>query len=129
MKEHKSKRTHGAGDNGGDYRGAEQSKDTAQFVEFEWRAMEPLDEPRNNEWSTSIGGDKKRGAGKITIAEQIGCESGCDHADDDRPSYGRAERDQEPGGRARRGPEHRHPIRLVEQSEAEARCEKKNDRD
>ena len=61
---------------------------------IKWRAAKSLDKPRNNEWSTGIGDDKKRGAGKITIAEQIACESGNDHPDNDRPPHRRAERDQ-----------------------------------
>ena len=97
-------------------------------IEFKWRAV-PLDEPRNDKGSTSIGCGKKRSAGNIAIAEQIGCESGGDHTDDDRPSHDRAERDQEAGGDARCGPKHRDAVRLVEQRKAQASCEEIDDRD
>ena len=49
MKERKSKRAHEAADNGCNYRGAEQSKDTAQLIEFKWCAIESLDEPCSND--------------------------------------------------------------------------------
>ena len=129
MKERKSNRAHEAADNGCNYRGAEQSKDTAQLIEFKWCAIESLDEPCCNDRTTGIGHGKSRRAGKITIAEQIGRESGNDHADDDRPPYGRTERYQESGSYARCRPEHRDAVGLVEQSEAETRCEEKNNRD
>ena len=129
MKERKSNRAHEAADNGCNYRGAEQSKDTAQLIEFKWCAIESLDEPCSNDRTTGIGHGKNRSAGKITIAEQIGRESGSDHADDDRPPYGRTERYQESGSYARCRPEHRDAVGLVEQSEAETRCEEKNNRD
>ena len=129
MKERKSNRAHEAADNGCNYRGAEQSKDTAQLIEFKWCAIESLNEPCSNDRATGIGHGKSRSAGKITIAEQIGRESGSDHADDDRPPYGRTERYQESGSYARCRPEHRDAVGLVEQSEAETRCEEKNNRD
>ena len=129
MKECKSNRAHEAADNGCNYRGAEQSKDTAQLIEFKRCAIESLDEPCSNDRATGIGHGKSRSAGKITITEQIGRESGNDHADDDRPPYGRTERYQESGSYARCRPEHRDAVGLVEQSEAETRCEEKNNRD
>jgi hypothetical protein len=129
MKERKSKRAHEAADNGCNYRGADQSKDTAQLIEFKRCAIESLNEPCSNDRATGIGHSKSRSAGKITITEQIGRESGNDHADDDRPPYGRTERYQESGSYARCRPEHRDAVGLVEQSEAKARCEEKNDRD
>ena len=129
MKERKSNRAHEAADNGCNYRGAEQSKDTAQLIEFKWCAIESLDEPCSNDRATGIGHGKSRSAGKITITEQIGRESGSDHADYDRPPYGRTERYQESGSYARCRPEHRDAVGLVEQSEAKARCEEKNNRD
>ena len=128
MEERKSNRAHEAADNGCNYRGAEQSKDTAQLIEFKWCAIESLDEPCSNDRATGIGHGKSRSAGKIAIAEQIGRESGSDHADDDRPPYGRTECYQESGSYARCRPEHRDAVGLVEQSEAKARCEEKNDR-
>jgi hypothetical protein len=129
MKKRKSNRAHETAYNGCNYRGAEQSKDTAQLIEFKWRAIESLDEPCSNDRTTGIGHGKSRRAGKITIAEQIGRESGSDHADDDRPSYGRTERYQESGSYTRCRPEHRDAVGLVEQSEAKARREEKNNRD
>jgi hypothetical protein len=129
MKERKSNRAHEAADNGCNYHGAEQSKDTAQLIEFKWCAIESLDKPCSNDRTTGIGHGKSRRTGKITIAEQIGRESGSDHADYDRPPYGRTERYQESGSYARCRPEHRDAVGLVEQSEAKARCEKKNDPD
>ena len=129
MKERKSNRAHEAADNGCNYRGAEQSKDTAQLIEFKWCAIESLNEPCSNDRTTGIGHGKSRSAGKITITEQIGRESGGDHADDDRPPYRGTECYQESGSYARCRPEHRDAVGLVEQSEAEARCEEKNDRD
>ena len=57
--------------------------------------LESLDQPRNNKGATRIGHGKKCRAGKIAIAHQIGCESGGDHAGDDRQPYGRTERHQE----------------------------------
>ncbi len=36
MKERKSNRAHEAADSGCNYRGDEQSKDTAQLIEFKW---------------------------------------------------------------------------------------------
>ena len=104
-------------------------KTRLQLIEFKWRAAESLEQPCDYEGSNRIGRGKNRRAGKVTIAEQIACESGSDHTDDNRPPHGRAERDHESGGHARCGPEHRDPIRLVEQSEAKARCEEKTDRD
>ena len=91
--------------------------------------METLDEPCDNEGASGIGHSKNRSAGKIAIAEQVGCESGGDHADDDRPAHGRAERDQQAGGNARCRPEHRDAVSLVEQGEAKTRCEEISDRD
>ena len=129
MKERKSNRAHEAADNGCNYRGAEQSKDTAQLIEFKRCAIKSLNEPCSNDRATGIGHSKSRSAGKITITEQIGRESGNDHADDDRPPYGRTERYQESGSYARCRPEHRDAVGLVEQSEAETRCEEKNNRD
>ena len=129
MKERKSNRAHEAADNGCNYRGAEQSKDTAQLIEFKRCAIESLDEPCSNDRTTGIGHGKSRSAGKITIAEQIGRESGSDHADDDRPPHGRTERHQDTGGDARSRPEHRDAVRLVDQSEAKTRSEKEKDRD
>ena len=129
MKERKSNRAHEAADNGRNYRGAEQSKDTAQLIEFKRCAIKPLNEPCSNDRATGIGHSKSHSAGKITITEQIGRESGNDHANDDRPPYGRTERYQESGSYARCRPEHRDAVGLVEQSEAEARCEEKNNRD
>ena len=129
MKEHKSKRAHETADNGCNYRGAEQSKDTTQLIEFKWCALESLDQPCSNEGAARIGHGKKCRAGKIAIAEQIGCESGGDHADDDRQPYGRTERHQESRGYARSRPEHRDAVRLVEQRQAKTRGEEENDRD
>src|SRR5258705_5218662 len=129
MKERKSKRAHKAADNGCNYRAADISKDTGQLIEFKWCPIESLDEPCSNDRATGIGHGKNRSARKITIAEQIGRESGSDHADDDRPPYGRTECYQESGSNARCRPEHRDAVGLVEQSEAKACCEEKNDRD
>ena len=129
MKERKSNRAHETADDGCNYRGAEQSKDAAQLIELKWCAIESQNEPCSNDRATGIGHGKSRTAGKITIAEQIGRESGSDHADDDRPPYGRTERYQESGSYARCRPEHRDAVGLVEQSEAETRCEEKNNRD
>ena len=84
MKERKSNRAHEAADNGCNYRGAEQSKDTAQLIEFKWCAIESLDEPCSNDRTTGIGHGESRRAGKITIAEQIGRESGSYHANYDQ---------------------------------------------
>ena len=89
MKERKSKRAYEAADNGCNDRGAEQSKDTAQLIEFKWCAIKSLNEPCRNDRATGIGHGKNRRAGKIAIAEQIGGESGSNHADDDGPPYGR----------------------------------------
>ena len=129
MKERKSNRAHETADNSCNYRGTEQSKDTAQLIEFKRCAIESLNEPCTNDRATGIGHSKSRSAGKITITEQIGRESGNDHADDDRPPYSRTERYQESGSYARCRPEHRDAVGLVEQSEAETRCEEKNNRD
>ena len=129
MKEYKSKRAYDTAHKGCNYRGAEQSKDTTQLIELKWCAIESLDKPCGDDGFARIRHGKKRRAGKIAIAEQIGCESGSDHADDDRPPHGRTERHQDTGGDARSRPEHRDPVRLVEQGEAKAGCEEKNDRD
>ena len=129
MKERKSKRAHEAADNCCNDSGAEQSKDTAQLIEFKWCAIESLDKPCEDQGFTRIRHGKKRRAGKITIAEQIGRESGSYHANYDRPPYGRTERYQESGSYARCRPEHRDAVGLVEQSEAKARCEEKTDCD
>ena len=129
MKEHKSQRAHDTADKGCSHRGAEQFNNTTQLIEFEWRAAKSLDQPRDNEGAARIGHRKKCRAGKIAIAHQIGCESGDDHAGDDRQPYGRAERHQESRGDARSRPEHRDAIRLVEQRQAKTRGEEENDRD
>ena len=49
VKKRKSKRPHEAGNGGGERRGGEQAEDTAQLVELKRRAIEPLDERRDNE--------------------------------------------------------------------------------
>jgi len=126
VKERKPKRADDTADESCSYRGAEQSKDTTQLIELKWGAKESLDEPCDNEGATSIGHSKKCSAGDITIAEQIGCEGGRDYADDNRPPHGRTERHHETGSYASCRPEHRDTVRLVEQSEAETRCEKKS---
>ena len=129
MKEHKSKRAHGTAHKGCNCRGAEQSKDTTQLIEFKWCAIESLDKPCEDQGFTRIRHGKKRRAGKVTIAEQIGRESGSHHADDDRPPHGRTARHQDTGGDARSRPEHRDAVCIVDQSEAKTRCEKEKDRD
>ena len=54
MKERKSKRAHEAADNGCNDRGAEQSKDTAQLIEFKWCTIESLDEPCSNDRALAL---------------------------------------------------------------------------
>lgn len=110
-------------------RGAEQAEDMTQLVELERRANESPDERSNNERATGIGQGKNRCAGQIAVTEQVGCEGGGDHADDDRPPYGRTERDQDSRGHAGCRPEHRDPVSLVEQGEAETGSEEEGDRD
>jgi hypothetical protein len=129
MKEHKPKHTDNTANHCGNDRGGEQSKDTTRLIKLKWHAAKSLDERRDNEGTARIRHRKKCCAGKIAIAKQIGCESGSDHCDYDRPSRGRAKRHQKSRGDPRSRPEHRDAVRLVEQSEAKARGEKKNYRD
>ena len=58
MKEHKSERADDTGQEGSGYSGDEQAKDVTQLIELKWRAIEPLDESRDDYRPTGIGRNK-----------------------------------------------------------------------
>ncbi len=72
MKVQESKRAHDTARERRKDGGAEEAKDATQLVQLERGAMEALDEPCGNDGARSVGHRKKRGAGKVAVAEQVG---------------------------------------------------------